>query len=68
MLDDDDQFYKALPFTLSAEQAKPNFVILGTGLQECLIAAHYSKMHSKPGLIIDVDRTYGGCLKTVTIK
>jgi hypothetical protein len=22
----------------------------------------------KPGLIIDIDRTYGGCLKTVTIK
>lgn len=33
MLDEDDQFYKELPFTLTADQAKPNFVIFGTGLQ-----------------------------------
>lgn len=68
MLDQEDSFYKELPFTISPEQAKPNFVILGTGLQECLLAAHFSKIQMKPGLVLDIDRTYGSCLKTVTIK
>jgi RAB protein geranylgeranyltransferase component A len=57
-----------LPFSINAELSKPGFVILGTGLQECLLAAHYSKLCDKTGLIIDIDRTYGGSLKTVTIK
>jgi RAB protein geranylgeranyltransferase component A len=43
-------------------------VILGTGLQECLIAAYKSKSEGKTGLIIDIDRTYGSSLKTVSLK
>lgn len=68
MLDEDDSFYKTLPFTLPVEQSNPNFVIFGTGLQECLLAAHFSKVQGKPGLVLDFEKTYGSCLKTVTIK
>jgi hypothetical protein len=39
-----DDFYQKLPYTLPEEQVKPDYVIFGTGLQECLIAAHKSKM------------------------
>ena len=67
-MSDEEEFYKTLPFTISPDQASPEYVILGTGLQECLLAAHYSKMHLKPGIIIDVEITYGSCLKTITFK
>lgn len=67
-MSDEEEFYKTLPFTISPDQANPDFVILGTGLQECLIAAHSSKLHSKRGLVIDTDKTYGSCLKTLTFK
>jgi len=63
-----DDFYQQLPFTLTPEQLNPQFVALGTGLQECLLAAHLSKIESTPGLVIDVAKTYGSALKTVTFK
>lgn len=33
MFAEDDKFYQELPYTLPEEQAKPPYVILGTGLQ-----------------------------------
>jgi RAB protein geranylgeranyltransferase component A len=57
-----------LPFTLEESQLTPSFIILGTGLQESLIAAYLSKMEEKVGLIMDIEKTYGSCLKTVTLK
>lgn len=63
-----DDFYQQLPFTLTSEQLTPAFVALGTGLQECLLAAHHSKIESNPGLVIDIAKTYGSTLKTVTFK
>lgn len=65
---DNDPFYQTLPYTLTPEQSHPAYVIFGTGLQESLIAAYLSKMHGQPGLVIDTDKTYGSCLKTVTFK
>lgn len=65
---DHDDFYDKLPFTLTEEQTTPEYVIFGTGLQECLIAAYKSKSESKTGLIIDAEKTYGSSLKTVTLK
>ena len=50
---DEDAFYQKLPFTISKDQSTPEYVILGTGLHECLIAAHLSKLKSKMGLILD---------------
>jgi RAB protein geranylgeranyltransferase component A len=63
-----DDFYDKLPFTLTEEQTTPEYVIFGTGLQECLIAAYKSKSQLKTGLIIDAEKTYGSSLKTVTLK
>lgn len=40
---DHDDFYDKLPYTLTEEQTTPEYVIFGTGLQECLIAAYKSK-------------------------
>jgi RAB protein geranylgeranyltransferase component A len=67
-MSDEDPFYEKLPFTISQDQATPEWVILGTGLQECLLAAHFSKMHLKQGLVIDTEKLYGSCLKTITFK
>lgn len=39
-----DDFYDKLPYTLPPEQANPEYVIFGTGLQECLIAAYKTKL------------------------
>ena len=63
-----DEFYEQLPFTLEDSQVNPEYVIFGTGLQETLIAAYKSKMLLKPGLIIDTEKTYGSALKTLTFK
>ena len=57
-----------MPFTISPDQATPDYVIFGTGLQECMIAAHHSKINDKSGIVIDTDKTYGSCLKTLTFK
>jgi RAB protein geranylgeranyltransferase component A len=65
---DNDDFYDKLPFTLTEEQTTPEYVIFGTGLQECLLAAYKSKSEQKIGLIIDAEKTYGSSLKTVTLK
>lgn len=40
---DIDDFYEKLPYTLTEDQITPDYVIFGTGLQECLIAAYKSK-------------------------
>jgi hypothetical protein len=39
-----DDFYDKLPYTLPPEQANPDYIIFGTGLQECLIAAYKTKL------------------------
>jgi len=39
-----DDFYDKLPYVLAEDQINPEYVIFGTGLQECLIAAYKSKM------------------------
>lgn len=65
---DNDNFYDKLPYTLNEDQLNPAFVIFGTGLQECLLAAYKTKTLEQKGLIIDTDKTYGSSLKTVTFK
>ena len=65
---DNDEFYDKLPYTLNEDQLSPDFVIFGTGLQECVLAAYLSKALEKKGLVIDTDKTYGSSLKTVTLK
>ena len=65
---DNDDFYNKLPYTLNDDQLNPAFVIFGTGLQECLLAAYKTKVSEQKGLIIDTDKTYGSSLKTVTFK
>ena len=67
-MNETDDFYDKLPFTLEDHQTNPEWVIFGTGLQETLIAAYKSKMLLKPGLIIDTEKTYGSALKTLTFK
>jgi RAB protein geranylgeranyltransferase component A len=67
-MQEQDDFYDKLPFTLEEGQLSPEYVIFGTGLQETLIAAYKSKMLLQPGLILDTSKTYGSALKTLTLK
>ena len=40
----EDNYYDKLPYTLTEDQLTPDYIIFGTGLQECLLAAHKTKL------------------------
>lgn len=35
---------------------------------ECLLAAHFSKIQKKKGIVIDTQKTYGSVLKTLSLR
>lgn len=63
-----DPYYDTLPFTLTEEQLNYDFVLFGTGLQGCLLAAHLSKVQHQKGLILELEKGYGGDTRTLSLK
>jgi|JI6StandDraft_1071083.scaffolds.fasta_scaffold09590_3 RAB protein geranylgeranyltransferase component A len=63
-----DDYYDKLPFVLDREQYEQEFLVLGTGLLECLLAAHLTKMQQRKGIVIDTEKTYGSTMKTLSLR
>ena len=63
-----DEYYDKLPFVLDIEQYQQEFLVLGTGLLECLMAAHLTKIQQRKGIVIDTEKTYGSMMKTLSLR
>jgi RAB protein geranylgeranyltransferase component A len=64
----EDPYYQKLPFTLGEDQLNYDFVIFGTNLQACLLAAHLAKIQKKTGLVLEFEKGYGADIKTMSLK
>ena len=45
-----------------------DYIILGTGLNECLYSACLSKLAKKKVLVIDLDNVYSSSIRTLNLK
>lgn len=63
-----DDYYDKLPFTLERDQYEQEFLVLGTGLLECLLVAHLTKIKQRKGIVIDTEKTYGSTMKTLSLR
>ena len=63
-----DPYYDSLPFTLAADQLSYDFLLFGTNLQNCMLAAHLSKVKKLKGLVLEFEKGYGGDMRTLSLK
>ena len=50
------------------DQYDYDYIILGTGLNECLYSACLSKLAKKKVLVIDLDNVYSSSIRTLNLK